>query len=140
MVSTSFAEYPTEVLMQAVALQESRDNDKAVGDKHLSDKAYGHLQIRQPCVDDVNRKLGTQYKAEDCLKNRELSELIFREYINLYATKKKLGRTPTPLDMAGIWNGGPLGWKSKHTVGYRKSVARKLEAMDASDSQRIASK
>ena len=34
---------------------ESGGDPNAVGDKHLTNKAYGVLQIRQPYLDDVNQ-------------------------------------------------------------------------------------
>jgi len=114
----SYGDYPSGALVKAIAMQESGGNDKAVGDKLLGSKAYGALQVRQPCVDDVNRKCGTHYLAKDCLGNRALSELICREYIDLYATEKRLGHKPTDQDMARIWNGGPNGYKSLLTVSY----------------------
>ena len=122
----SFGDYPSAKLTQMISAKESHGNDMAVGDKKLADKAYGAFQIRQPAVDDVNRKLGTHYKASECLGNRSLSVLIFREYINIYATEEKLGHKPTDADMAGIWNGGPSGWKSSLTIAYRKDVMDKI--------------
>lgn len=126
-VSYSYGDYPTERLLRVIPQKESGNNDQAVGDHKKLAHAYGAFQIRQPAVDDVNRKLGTHYKATDCLGNRALSELIFREYINMYATEKKLGHKPTELDMAGIWNGGPLGWKAKRTLAYRQDVQSRLK-------------
>jgi hypothetical protein len=128
-VSSVRAEYPSEVLTQAIALQESRNNDRAVGDKHLSNHAYGAFQVRQPCIDDVNAKFGTHHKAEDCLDNRELSEWVFREYINIYATKKHLGHAPTEEDCARIWNGGPNGFKRSTTIQYWHSVQKLIETL-----------
>lgn len=102
--------------------------EEAVGDKCLKNKAYGCLQIRKPCVDDVNKACGTKYKAEDCLGNRELSFWIFERYMELYATKARIGRDPTDQDRARIWNGGPNGWKKKSTLEYWKKVKKALEA------------
>jgi hypothetical protein len=115
-------------LISALITIESGGDDNAVGDKHLADKAYGCLQIRQPCVDDVNRKHGTNYRAEDCLGNRALSIWIFREYMSLYATKKSLGRKPTDEDRARIWNGGPKGHKKQTTKSYWNKVKKKLKS------------
>jgi len=130
----SYGDFPSDKLTKVIPVKESGNNDRAIGDKKTklglsrppSEWAYGAFQIRQPAVDDVNRALGTHYKSSDCLGNRKLSELIFREYINLYATEKKLGHKPTDTDMAGIWNGGPEGWKSILTVAYRQDIAGKL--------------
>jgi hypothetical protein len=118
------SERPEEMrkLINVLIQVESGGNDSVIGDRHLVNKAYGCLQIRKPCVVDVNRKLGTNYQAEDCLGNRELSEKIFRTYIGIYATKSRLGREPTFEDMARIWNGGPRGFTRESTLPYWKKV------------------
>ena len=124
--SFSYGDYPSDRLVQALAVQESGDNDKVIGDRYLLDHAYGHLQIRRPCLDDVNRKFGTHHKASECLRNRDLSEWVCREYINMYATTKALGHKPTDRDKARIWNGGPPGFRSRSTLKYWASVKKIL--------------
>ena len=109
-------------LVSALIEVESQGNDNAIGDHHLADKAYGCLQIRKPCVDDVNRAFGTSYKAQDMLGNRELSKTIFERYMSLYATEKAIGRAVTDEDRARIWNGGPTGWKRSSTLSYWSKV------------------
>ena len=105
----------------AVHIQhESGGNDWAVGDHHLRQKAYGPLQIRQPVCDDINRHYGTHYRAEQCRGNRALSIRLAQAYWGIYATKKRLGRAPTALDRAGIWNGGPNGHRRVSTSKYRR--------------------
>lgn len=73
-----------EKLIAALIQVESGDDDYAIGDRNLTHKAYGCLQIRQPYMDDANAFLGTSYKAQDCLGNRELSIKIFRTYMQRY--------------------------------------------------------
>ncbi len=117
-------------LITALIAVESSGDDLAIGDKSLVNKAYGCLQIRQPCVDDVNRLHHTNYKAEDCLGNRSISIWIFEKYIELWATEKRLGRKPTDQDRARIWNGGgPSGFKKVSTIGYWKKVEKKLSEL-----------
>jgi hypothetical protein len=89
--------------------QESGGDDKAIGDTHLSKWAYGHLQIRQDAVTDVNDRFGTTYKAQDMRGNRALSVWVCQEYLKRYATRSRLGHEPTYTDLARIWNGGPCG-------------------------------
>ena len=120
------AERPPVVLIQALRIVESGGNPAEIGDRHLRHKAYGDLQIRQPCVDDVNARYGTKYRAEDCRGNPALSAEICAKYINLYATQKFLGRRPTLEDMARIWNGGPMGWKKTSTRKYWTKVKAEL--------------
>jgi len=119
---------PPPELIAAISRWESDNNDLAVGDKHLPEKqwAYGRLQIRQICVDDVNRRYGTKYQAKDCLGNPKLSYWICRVYIDMWATEKRLGRKSTNKDMARIWNGGPQGWKKKATEQYWLNVRQYL--------------
>lgn len=118
--------YSLEELILALVIKESGGDIHAVGDTHLKNKAYGPLQIRQPCVDDVNRLLKTNYRAEDCKGNMELSLRIFHAYTMHWASEKRLGRSPTLEDIARIWNGGPNGYKKSSTLEYWKDVERIL--------------
>ncbi len=122
------ADVPNDELLQAQILVESNGDDKAIGDKHLRNRAFGCLGIRQPAVDDYNRVHKTAHRAEECLDNRELSVKIYTFYIHNYATSRRLGRTPTDEDKARIWNGGPNGWRNPSTVKYWVKVSRVLES------------
>jgi len=48
------------------------------------------------------------------------SSTVVRAYMGRYATKRRLGRAPTPVDIARMHNGGPNGHKKKATLGYAK--------------------
>ncbi len=122
LAGVSRAAEPSDALITALIQVESSGNDRAVGDKHLKQKAYGPLQIRQPVCDDINRRYGTSYKAQDCLGNRELSIKLCKQYIGMYATSKRLGHTPSNEDMARIWNGGPNGFRKVSTEKYWEKV------------------
>jgi len=113
-------------LILAIIMVESGGNDNAVGDKHLKNKAFGPMQIRKPCVQDANRYLGTSYTAEQCLGNRTISTIIFKAYMAIYATNKRIGRLVTDQDRARIWNGGPNGWKMASTIPYWQKVKKYL--------------
>jgi hypothetical protein len=123
--SSAYAVQPSDELIQALIKVESHGNDQAIGDKHLANKAYGCLQIRQPVCDDVNAFCGTSYKAEDCLGNRRLSIAICKIYIDIYATTKNCGKV-TDEKMARMWNGGPKGFRSKRTYAYWVKVRKAL--------------
>lgn len=112
---------PKMTLEQALILQESGGDDMAIGDRNLTNKAYGCLQIRKPYMDDVNKKLGTNYRAEDCLGNRELSLKVFRTYMSIYEPNG------TDEEKSRCHNAGP-GWRRKRssTDGYWASVKLKL--------------
>lgn len=125
--SQAFAAEPSDTLVKALISVESHGNDSALGDTHLRNKAYGCLQIRKPVCDDVNRRCGTHYRAEDCLGNRELSVKICRIYIDMYATASRLGHAPTDEDKARIWNGGPHGWRKATTQAYWERVREELK-------------
>lgn len=103
--------------------------DKAIGDKKLANPAYGCLQIREPCIKDVNEAFGTNYRAKDCLNNRKLSLWVHARYMELWATKKQIGREPTDEDRARIWRGGPDGWKKASTLEYWEKVKKALAAL-----------
>ena len=115
-----------ERIVSVIIQLESQGNDWAIGDKKYksgrlkpsSKWTYGPLQIGYRCVADVNKRFKTNYKAEDCLGNRELSVWIFNRYMEIYATSKALGHDPTSEDYFSIWNGGPSGWKSFSTRSY----------------------
>ena len=117
---------PNDRLIAALIHVESRGNDYAVGDRGKREMAYGALQIRKPCVDDVNRRFGTNYKAKDMLGNRALSVWVCQRYIETYSAQKYLGHEPTTEDMARIWNGGPGGWKKSATKGYWAKVEKAM--------------
>ena len=130
----TLAAKPPQELISILIQKESSGNDYAEGDKYYKDGrlkpasewSYGPLQIGPKCIVDYNKWHGTSYRPEDCKGNRELSIKIFVSYIDHYATEKRIGRTPTLLDMAGIWNGGPNGWRLKSTLAYRQDVEERI--------------
>lgn len=116
-----------KTLIEAIIQQESGGNDQAIGDLKLKNKAYGPLQIRKPCTDDVNRVFGLNLRPQDCLGNRSLSIKVFEHYMAIYATTGRIGRSVTDQDRARIWNGGPNGWKKPATEKYWKAVERAMK-------------
>ena len=89
--------------------------------------ALGPLQIHRGCWQDA-----VQYDPSIGGKYEDVADLgyavkIFRAYTARYATAKRLGRTPTDIDRARIWNGGPNGYKKKATLGYAEKVRRYLK-------------
>ena len=119
-------------LIRALIIHESGGDNYAIGDRNLRNKAYGCLQIRQPCVDDVKRRFPKKFshdlKAEDMLGNPRLSIRVFGAYVGMWATKRRLGKEqPTYQDKARIWNGGPNGWRRHSTKRYWKKVEALLK-------------
>lgn len=111
---------PKKGLIDALIQVESGGNDNAIGDKHLTHWAYGCLQIRQPMVTDVNRYLGTSFKAQDCLGNRKLSIQIYEAYFVIYPHNK------TDEQKAKAWNGGG-NWKLLYGKKGYESYTRNLD-------------
>ena len=134
------ARSPQEKLIAALIEVESHGNDHAIGDKHMKDMAYGALQVRRACVDDVNRRFGTAYRSQDMLGNRSLSVWVCSKYISLYATRQALGREPSLEDMARIWNGGPSGWRKQSTLGYWSKVQKVLAQSTQKIPRQVASR
>ena len=124
---------PDSLLVQAVRRHESGGNEQAIGDKKLKQKAYTSLQIRQPALDDVNKFFAKEIKKifgrdkltiEYLKQNRVALDWCFEKYTGRYATRERLGRSPTDEDRARIWNGGPNGFKRASTTKYWKEGVR----------------
>lgn len=111
----------------AIIQVESVGDDNAHGDLHLTQQAYGPMQIRQPVCIDVNKAFGTSFDAQYFLGRRALSRACFWLYMSLYATSRQLGRQVTDEDRARIWNGGPAGWRSPYTLDYWQKVKKAME-------------
>lgn len=109
-------------LEKAIIQVESGGDDYAIGD---NGKAFGCMQIWDVYMEDAFPS--QKRKGKECLGNRDLSILAFRKYMARYATKKRLGRDPTPEDIARIHNGGPNGYKKVSTVKYWKKVEKTLQ-------------
>lgn len=85
------------------------------------------LQIREICVNDVNRIYKTNYDiydAYDLTTSKEIAYLYLLYWGNQY--EKKTGRKPTYEVYSRIWNGGPSGWKKKATIPYWNKVKKVL--------------
>ena len=83
------------------------------------------LQIRDICIQDVNRIYGTAYTIKDAYdyrRSHEIAELYLTYWGDVY--RKKTGRPPDYEAFARIWNGGPDGWKKRSTLNYWKKVRR----------------
>ena len=111
-------------LLNAIRMVESSGNDSAVGD---NGNAIGPYQIwRSYWKDAIQFDPSIGGKYEDCF-NREYAERIVNAYMDRYAIKRRLGRTPTMEDIARIHNGGPNGHRKKATLSYWQKVLRELD-------------
>lgn len=115
-------------LTKAVEQVESGGKVEALGDyKGGVARAVGPMQIWKIYVDDVNRiQKKVKYTYAD-RKNRKKSYEMFKIYVNHYASKKRLKRTPTDEDRARCHNGGGNGYKKQSTVKYWNRVKAKLK-------------
>ena len=102
---------------------ESGGNDRQIGDNGL---AYGCLQMHAAYVQDAAEYAGKDWVHEDAF-DRETSIEIFTAYMDRYATKERLGRTPTVSDIVRIHNGGPNGYKKESTLSYLTKFNNQLD-------------
>lgn len=57
-------------VLTAIVYQESGGDPSAIGDKNLTDRAYGLMQVRRPALEDVNKFLRANYTENDLLDAR----------------------------------------------------------------------
>ena len=114
----------TDYLLEALIQVESRGNENAVGDRHLSRPSVGVLQIRPIMVREVNRilkkhKVKKKYTLEDRYSREKSIEMfyIWQSY-----------HLPDSSDevIARCWNGGPKGWKRNSTLHYWNKVQKEI--------------
>lgn len=99
-----------------------------VGDKNLRHRAYGLLQIRQPCLTDVCRiarkdmlrKYGRMLTIAD-MKDRNKARWVARVYLHYYGKEytRITGKRATMKIYAMIHNGGPRGWHPRNVDAKR---------------------
>tara|TARA_Y100000389_G_scaffold53033_1_gene48902 strand:- start:39 stop:512 length:474 start_codon:yes stop_codon:yes gene_type:complete len=114
----------TDYLLEALIQVESKGNENAVGDKHLSRPSVGVLQLRPIMVREVNRilkkhKVKKKYTLEDRYSKEKSIEMfyIWQSYHHLNDSDEVIAR---------CWNGGPKGWKRKSTLHYWNKVQKEI--------------
>lgn len=115
---------PIDDLIQAMIMVESRGNDSAIGDTHLSSPSIGVLQIRPIMVREVNRILkitgsDDRFKLKDRF-SREKSIEMFKVWYNYYHEDSEFET------IARSWNGGPKGPTNSRTINYWNKVQDQL--------------
>lgn len=99
-------------LLAAIIAVESGGDDTAIGNHG----EHGALQVRQCVLDDVNARRGTRYTLAD-MHVRSNAVQCATLYLGIWATKERLGRTPTDRDIALIFHHGPTGYRrTGHSV------------------------
>jgi len=86
--------------------------------------ARNQLQIRDICIQDVNRIYGTRYTMYDAYNLKKSKEIAIL-YLSYWGPKVK--KKPDYEILSRIWNGGPDGWKKKSTLKYWKKVKKELK-------------
>jgi len=105
------------LFLAALIAAESGGNSTAVGDRHLTNMAYGVCQIRQPYLTDVNRIAGTSYTINQVQSSPTLSCWCVVQYIKHYGERyTRLTGNPLTMQVAyRIHNGGPNGYRKNST-------------------------
>lgn len=121
-------EMVSEKLLDAIAMQESKNNPNAKGDKRKGKyMAIGAYQLWDVYIEDVNRFAKTKYKSSDRW-NAKTSREIVRKYLTYYGKRyeRLTGKKVTNEVLARIHNGGPNGFKKASTDKYWKEIQRYL--------------
>ena len=105
----------------AIAEKESNFNIRAVGDKHLSNKAYGAFQMRKPALDEIYNRYGVRFTEQDMFDPAKAAQAG----IMYMATQKDYYGARNNNDIARMYNGGPKGTIKSATIGYGNSVVHK---------------
>jgi len=89
------------------------------GDNHTS---LGPLQISHAAWVDS----GVEGEWMDCV-DLDYAVIVFRKYMERYATPERVGGSVTDENRARIWNGGPNGFRKENTIKYWLKVKRVMK-------------
>jgi len=106
-------------LLDAIMAVESGGDPNAIGDRGT---AKGAFQLSRVYVEDVERIVGGDMRYSPLI-----SRAYVAVYLKHYATKERLGYTPTWEDLARIHNGGPDGYFKPETEAYWLKVKEALD-------------
>jgi hypothetical protein len=112
--TTSGFDWP--VFLSALEAAEAPKTEKQARRAIAREGAHGILQIRQPCIDDVNNKYGTRVSLDDVQHSRGISRWVCVHYLKMY------NATDSYETAARVWNGGPCGPYKKSTRAHWKRV------------------
>jgi hypothetical protein len=107
-------------LIVAVAMVESAGNPGAINRRH---GAYGPLQIRQMCLNDINSYAGTAYTLRQFVSNLPLSKWAFEVYATMYNAHNEV-------EAVRIWHGGPRGKNRQEYDEYARRVMNLYEELN----------
>jgi hypothetical protein len=106
-----------DLLLDAIAKVESRNNPASIGD---SGRAAGMYQIHRSYWADGTRILGVDWDYRDA-KDPQKARQVVRAYLSRY------GKGRTLLDTARIHNGGPKGDQKEATLVYARKIEQILK-------------
>ena len=79
----------TEQLLQALAMRESGGRQDVIGDRHLTNPAYGMYQVRKPAYLDVVQRR-PEYAGipfEDVQRDQALNETFAKAYLSVLSNE-----------------------------------------------------
>ena len=104
--ASSYAENPQLINLSAISIVES-NNKNIIGDKHLTNHAYGIYQIRKPLLCDFNHANGTKYREKDLLKPQIAHKIANWAFTRYYPRiLKSKGYKPSRIALLTCWNMG----------------------------------
>ena len=91
--------------------------------------AVGVLQIRQCCLDDINRIYAEDHLTLADCQSEVVSRWVAVQYLTYWGKhyQKATGKEPTAEVLARCWNGGPNGWQKQATVDYWHKVEKAMK-------------
>lgn len=112
------------ILLSALIAVESPKNPQQAEAAIRREGAYGILQIRQICLDDVIMASGIEVTLEECARSETTSRWVCVEYLKKWGKHyyRTTGEKPTYEVLARIWNGGPRGWQKSATEKYWERI------------------
>lgn len=113
-----------KLLLRVMKFQESTNRTWIINKK---EGAYGCLQVRKKCLQDINNFYGTNYNLTDFLGNEKLSVWALKGYVSMYS--KKLGIPLSCEFVARLWNGGPSGWRSQGAEKYWQKLSANIKKL-----------
>ena len=115
--------------LDILAIAEIESNRRnIIGDKHLSNKAYGYFQLRQTAIDEVNRIYGfSGIKKANELINNEKAQIKYCVLILKYLKSK----TNTEREYISAYNMGLSSVKAGKTNKYYSKFLKARKELES---------
>lgn len=114
---------------RALGEKESNNNDAAIGDNELKDKAHGRYQIRHPFLIDSSLR----YDVEE-MHDTDKAENVMKAYYLRYQpytfnVALRYNSIQAWFNLARIHNGGPNGMTIHSTATYGREVVEIMKGL-----------